>query len=83
MLYNTGLFIACAGAAVAAQTAAVVGGLKIQHIQGVQDKDKNPDPITNLQDVALVYSKVAAMDAAIIAPIIGGQDIWRRFRERI
>ena len=75
-LYNTGLFIACAGAAVAAQTAAVVGGVNFLNYT---DPAKFQYKIQTGQDAAKWYAAVACCDAAIIAPIIGGKDIWRRF----
>ena len=75
MLYNTGLFIACAGTAVAAQTAVVALGMNILNNNS---PTTNPTKVHSLEDAAAAYVGVAVCDAAIIAPIFGAQSVWRR-----
>ena len=75
MLYNTGLFIACAGTAVAAQTAVAALGINMAH---ANDPKVTPKKVHSLEEAATMYAGVALLDASVIAPIFGAQSVWRR-----
>ena len=77
MVYNTGLFIACAGATVAAQTALAATVMEVGGIPNPfpSDVDQNNLAPANLGGLSL---DVAFADAAFIAPIFGAWSVWRR-----